>query len=109
MSLNIVVNHDKDKNLWVFVPEGEIDIYTSSKLKKEVLYNFENNKADILIDGKQLNYIDSTGLGALISILKRLKENEYKIYLSNLRPNIRKIFDITELDKLFIIRGEDSE
>ncbi|MCK9443751.1 MAG: STAS domain-containing protein [Tissierellaceae bacterium] len=109
MSLNITVNYDENENKWVFIPEGEIDIYTSSKLKKEILNNFEENKADIIIDGKKLNYIDSTGLGALISILKRLKENEYKIYLSNIKPNIRKIFDITELDKLFIIRGEDSE
>lgn len=109
MSLNITVNYDKNENKWVFIPEGEIDIYTSSKLKKEILYNFEKNKADIIIDGIKLNYIDSTGLGALISILKRLKENEYKIYLSNIKPNIRKIFDITELDKLFIIRGEDCE
>ena len=39
----------------------------------------------------------------------KFKENDNKIYLSNIKPNIRKLFDITELDKLFIIRGDDNE
>ncbi len=109
MSLTIEVAFDEKETKWLFLPNGEIDIFTSSKFKDEVLKHFNSNKTDIIIDGKNLTYIDSTGLGALISILKKLKEDNYKIYLSNIKPNIRKIFDITELDKLFIIRGEASE
>lgn len=109
MSLNIQVRFDEKENEWIFLPEGEIDIYTSPKFKEEVLKYFSSKETDILIDGQNLNYVDSTGLGALISILKNLKDKEYKIYLSNIKPNIRKIFDITELDKLFIIRGEVNE
>jgi anti-sigma B factor antagonist len=45
----------------------------------------------------------------LIGILKQVKEDNKKIYLSNIKPNIRKLFDITELDKLFIIRSENDE
>ena len=109
MSLIVEVIFDEKEGKWLFFPNGEIDIYTASKFKEEVLENFNSNKTDIVIDGKNLSYIDSTGLGALISILKKLKEENFKIYLSNVKSNIRKIFDITELDKLFIIRGEDSE
>lgn len=109
MSLNIEVKFDEKENKWVFFPEGEIDIYTSPKFKEEILKYFNSKETDILINGENLNYVDSTGLGALISILKKLKDNEHKIYLSNIKPNIRKIFDITELDKLFIIRGEKDE
>ncbi len=109
MSLNIEIRFDEKENIWVFLPEGEIDIYTSPKVKEEILNCFNSKQTDILIDGERLKYIDSTGLGALISILKKLKEADNKIYLSNIKPNIRKIFDITELDKLFIIRGEEDE
>ena len=109
MSLNIEVKFDEKENKWVFFPEGEIDIYTSPKFKEEILKYFNSKETDILINWENLNYVDSTGLGALISILKKLKDNEHKIYLSNIKSNIRKIFDITELDKLFIIRGEKDE
>lgn len=109
MSLDIHVNFDEQENKWVFVPVGEIDIYTSTKFKEQVLDSFKSKKTDILIDGEKLDYVDSTGLGALIYILKNLNQNEYKIHLTNIKPNIRKLFSITELDKLFVIRGETND
>lgn len=109
MALNVEVRFDEEENKWVFIPQGEIDIYTYPSFKEEVMKCFEIKERDLLIDGQKLDYIDSTGLGALISIYKNLKDKEYKIYLSNIKPNIRKILDITELDKLFIIRSENNE
>lgn len=109
MSFNTIVEFNKVENKWVFMPEGDMDIYTSAIFKDQVIKSYEETKVDLLIDGVGLDYIDSTGLGALISILKLVKESDHKIYLSNIKPNIRKLFDITELDKLFIIRGADNE
>lgn len=109
MSLNTNVDFDFDENQWIIKPIGEIDIHTSSIFKEDVVKAFENRKADIVIAGEHLEYIDSTGLGALISVLKMLQETEFKIYIDNIKPNIRKLFDITDLDKLFIIRGEGDE
>jgi len=109
MSLNMEILFDEKENKWVFLPDGEIDIYTSPKFKEDVLKSFDSKTTDIIINGEKLSYLDSTGLGVLISILKKLKDNEYKVYLLNIKPNIRKIFEITKLDKLFIIRGEKDE
>jgi anti-sigma B factor antagonist len=109
VSFNTNVKYNESENLWVIEPEGDMDIYTSADFKDKIIKVFEEKKADLLLDGQGLDYIDSTGLGALIGILKRVKESDHKIYLSNIKPNIRKLFSITELDKLFIIRGEDNE
>lgn len=109
MSLNTIVDFNNDSNQWIIKPIGEIDIYTSSVFKEEIVNAFEDRKADLVIEGENLEYIDSTGLGALISVLKMLQETEFKIYIDNIKPNIRKLFDITELDKLFVIRGEGDE
>ena len=109
MSLDMQINFDEKENRWVFLPKGELDIYTSTKFKEDILTSFDSRKTDILIDGEKLEYVDSTGLGALIYILKNLKDNDYKIHLWNIKPNIKKLFNITELDKLFIIRGEINE
>lgn len=109
MSLNMETDFDKEKDSWVFFPKGDLDIYNSKEFKNEVIENFNKENKDILIDGKDLDYLDSTGLGALISVLKTVKDTDYKIYLENIKPNIRKLFYITELDKLFVIRGEKDE
>ncbi len=63
----------------------------------------DDKQSDILIDGDRLEYLDSTGLGTLISILKKAKESNNRIILKNIKPNIRKLFDITELDKVFVV------
>lgn len=109
MSFNTDVKYSEEENKWVFKLEGDMDIYTSDIFKDQAIRSFEEKEADLLIDGEKLDYMDSTGLGALIGILKLVQESNYKIYLTNIKPNIRKLFDITELDKLFVIRGEDNE
>lgn len=109
MSLELQVYFNEDKDAWVVEPNGEIDIYTSPSFKNKLVNSYMEKKRDIIIEGEKLEYIDSTGLGALISILKAIEEDKHKIYLLNIKPNIKKLFEITELDKLFIIRGENNE
>ena len=104
---NVLFNEEEQS--WILMPEGDMDIYTSATFKEDVLSSFEKTPADLVIDGEKLDYIDSTGLGALIGILKRVKETDHNIYLHNVKPNIKKLFDITELDKLFIFRGDNNE
>lgn len=83
--------------------KGEIDICTSTELK-EKLYNIvDTNQKDLLIDCKELNYIDSTGLGIFVAALKKAKQYEKKITILNLKDNIKKLFIITGLDKIFQI------
>mgnify|MGYP001380936152 FL=1 len=82
---------------------GEIDIYTSNELK-EKLYNIvDTNKKDLIIDCKELDYIDSTGLGIFVGALKKAKQYEKKVVIINLKDNIKKLFTITGLDKVFQI------
>lgn len=109
MSFMNTVEYNEEENIWVFKPEGDMDIYTSESFKEQVLKSLDTKNLSILIDGENLDYIDSTGLGVLISILKKVKESDHNIYLENIKPNIKKLFNITELDKLFIFRGEDNE
>lgn len=50
---------------------GEVDIYTSQELKENLYRVVETNKKDLIIDCKELNYIDSTGLGIFVGALKK--------------------------------------
>ncbi|HPD01310.1 MAG TPA: STAS domain-containing protein [Acetivibrio sp.] len=82
---------------------GEVDIYTSQELK-ENLYNIvDANKTDLIIDCRELNYIDSTGLGIFVGALKKAKEHDKKMVITGLKDNIKKLFIITGLDKVFTI------
>lgn len=92
-------------NTWEVKLNGEIDIYNAPELKERLLELIEKRQGSIIIDCEDLKYIDSTGLGALISVLKRVKEYDGNIEIVNLKPYINKIFTITGLDKVFIIEA----
>lgn len=102
--MSLIIDITVEDDYLKIKPIGEIDIYTSPKFKDEVIKYFKKNSKNILIDGEKLEYIDSTGLGALISIYKILKEEEKDIYIKNIKPNIKKLFEITDLNKIFTIK-----
>jgi len=97
-----------DGNVWRITLSGEIDIYNSSDMKTLLTKLMEEHTADMHVDCNNLEYIDSTGLGALVGALKNIKSQGKEMHLLNVKPNILKLFRITNLDKVFIIEeGRD--
>ena len=103
MSVNI--ESKLDNNFWNVGIDGELDVAGADKVKEHLNGLIEDKPMDVKIDFTNLEYIDSTGLGALIGVLKRLKVNEKDIYIINARKNVKKIFTITGLDKIFKVEG----
>lgn len=99
------LNYDikEEENLIEINLDGDLDAYSSDEFKEAVLKKIPSSK-DILINAKKLNFIDSTGLGSLISIYNNIKEQEKTISIEEIKPNVKQIFEITELDKLFNIK-----
>jgi anti-sigma B factor antagonist len=57
----------------------------------------------LVIDLENIDYLDSSGLGALVGVARRLKANEAVLKLSNLNERVRKVFEITRAFMLFDI------
>lgn len=85
---------------------GDLDIYNNKKFKEKLADIYEELDKDLVVDCSHLEYIDSTGLGSFISLLKLTRDEEKEITVKNLKKNIKKVFKITELDKLFNL-GDD--
>jgi len=105
MSLQIKKDFNNENNYWCVELVGEVDVYTAGELKEVFMSIIEEKKENIKIDAEKLEYIDSTGLGILIGALKRLKKDDKNIIISNIRPNVKKLLNITGLDKIFIVEG----
>lgn len=105
MSIFIEKSFDEQNMEWNVGIKGEVDIYTSNKLKEELSSLVEEKTANLRIEASELEYIDSTGLGILIGALKRLKQSNKDIYIVNTKTNVKKIFSITGLDKIFKLEG----
>ena len=105
MSIKIDSMIDTTDNSWRVSLEGELDVSTADELKKYLHKIVDEKNIDIRLNLENLDYIDSTGLGVMIGILKRLKIENKEVYIENPKSNVRKIFNITGLDKIFKLEG----
>lgn len=85
---------------------GDLDIYNNKKFKEKLADIYEELDKDLVVDCSKLEYIDSTGLGSFISLLKLTRDEDKTITVKNLKKNIKKVFKITDLDKLFNLGDE---
>jgi anti-sigma B factor antagonist len=101
-SLDIKVQvHGQNGQPYVVELTGEIDVYTSPKVKDAIAELIDSGHYNLVINLEKVRYIDSTGLGVLIGGLKRVREHGGSVSLVCTNPQIRKIFDITGLVKIF--------
>lgn len=98
MAFNAIYNEDEKLNITL---SGDLDINTVEEFKKEALEKYKDLDKDIVIDLKDLDYIDSTGLGAVITVFKEVRDKGKSLTVKHAKKNIKKLFVITELDQLF--------
>lgn len=87
---------------------GDIDAYHSAAFKQKTLEHMPHtDKKIVAFDLSEVPYIDSAGLGSIVSLIKESKKTEKELVLFSLQPQVKKIFEMTKLDK--IIRIVDTE
>ena len=98
---------EADDDAYVVELGGEIDVYTSPKVKDAITELIDQGHYNLVINLEKVRYIDSTGLGVLIGGLKRVREHGGTVNLVCTNPQIKKIFDITGLVKIFGIYDDE--
>jgi anti-sigma B factor antagonist len=83
--------------------EGEVDLYTAPELKQELHRLVGEGAKRIVIDMTQTTFIDSTTLGVLLSVVKRVRPEGGSVVLVCPDRNVKRIFEITLLDRVFTI------
>ncbi len=96
----------KDYNgVKVIAPSGEIDMYSSPALRKELM-SLVNKKVPVLfVDFKGVSYIDSSGIATFVEGLKGMMSYGGKLKFHGIPQKIMEIFSFSKLDKVFEIYG----
>jgi len=87
----------KNGEVYIIDVNGEMDLYNSYKLKELVLKMLEKNVKSFIINLEQVDYIDSSGIGALIYICSTIKKMNLKLYISNIHGSVKKVIELTKL------------
>jgi len=107
--MELEIKSDRNGNVCAVTLDGEIDVYTAPRLKEELVSAVESGCHNVVVDMEKVGFIDSSGLGVLVSALRRARERDGVVRIVCTRDNILKIFRITGLDKVFPIFSDMDE
>lgn len=83
----------------------DANLSRSELFKDFVFEEIDSGARKIVISFENVEYLDSSFLGALVAILKHLVPHEGKLILVELNNDIQNLFELTRLDKIFTLRN----
>lgn len=101
--MSFTVRRDEGKGVVVIGVDGQLIVGNRHELKQTVLDAVASGDRKILVDFTETGYIDSSGLGVLVSLAKKLREEGGELRLAGLNEDLKTLFELTKLDTLFAI------
>jgi anti-sigma B factor antagonist len=82
---------------------GEVNLRTSPTLHNELLRLVEQQPKRLIVNLAGVEYMDSSGVGTLIETKRRIDRYQGRLVLASLQPRVMGVFEITQLQRFFII------
>ena len=82
---------------------GEIDVYTAPVLREQLANLVDSGRTDLVVDLTAVKFMDSTGLGVLVGVLKKVRGHDGRLQLVIDSERLLKVFRITALTQVFTI------
>ncbi len=89
--------------------KGRLDFSSSTSLKERVMELMSDGKRHFVVNMAKVDFINSSGLGTLVSVLKEVRLAKGKMVLANLGTYVQEIFEITQLSHIFEICTSEDE
>lgn len=106
--MNLQIDQKSDITI-ITVREERLDAHNSNDLKEKIYSIFEGGKKNILVDLREVRFIDSSGLGALVSGFKNAISHQGNLKLSGLQSQVKSMFELTRLHRVFEIFDTTAE
>jgi anti-sigma B factor antagonist len=93
----------------VIVLAGDIDLHHAPVVHQALVDVCEDKPELLVINLSEVEYMDSSGVGTLVEVFRRVKAYRGKLSLCGLNERVRSIFEITKLDQFFKIYKTEEE
>jgi anti-anti-sigma factor len=97
-------------NVIIVAVEGQVRILTQSEFKEymDMLYEKYGN-GTVLLDMQKVSYMNSAAIGIIVDTFRRFRDNDGRLILSGLTPEIAKLFEVTKLNRFIEIYADVGE
>ncbi len=90
------------------VPVEELDASNSSEFKRDIAPILQAN-TKLVLDLNRLRFVDSSGLGAMLSCLRQLTAKAGDLKLCSMSQQVRSLFELVRMHRIFDIHGTRDE
>lgn len=90
-------------------PSGILDSTQAIKFREEVNQLVAGGAQIVLVDLKDVTFVDSSGLGALVSALKVVRSAGGKLCICSINEQVRMLFELTSMDRVFEVFANQDE
>ncbi|TVR14531.1 MAG: anti-sigma factor antagonist [Phormidium sp. GEM2.Bin31] len=90
-------------------PDGLLDGVKAGEVRREIGECLETGAKVILLDLKDVTFIDSSGLGALVSALKTVRAADAKMFVCSISDQVKILFELTSMNRVFKIFSDRQE
>jgi anti-sigma B factor antagonist len=97
----VIGNVRQEHGVTIIEIEGRFDAVSAPQMKVELHQLIESGKTKLVIDLESMDFIDSAGLGVLVSCLRRTAAEGGDLRLAGVPPFCRSIFELTRLTRVF--------
>jgi anti-anti-sigma factor len=106
----MIFSHKQESDTVVIAIEGNIALDGVNEAKAYMKPHLDNpDVKGLLLNFEKVNFIDSSGIGLIVSIFKTMQEKNGKLVLTNLSKKNEEIFSITRLNKILDIFPTEAE
>ena len=105
----VTIKTNTEGGIFVINIDGEIDASSSIQLDEVLSKSVTGDHSKIIVDGEQLSYISSAGLGVFMSYLEDIKAYKIRLAIFGLNEKVRNVFEILGLDQLLNIVDKKDE
>jgi len=89
---------------------GDVDLYNVSELKQAIFDVVEKDGVEsLIIDMHETNYLDSSGIGALVAGQKKIKARGGKFALMSIKEDVLNVLKLATLDQFFTIYDSETD
>ena len=100
---------EKRTNVDVLKYKGRLDVNTAENFRNKANETINSGGLRLAIDFADITFVDSSGLGALVNILRTANQKGGDVKLFSLKPEIRMVIELTRLNKVFQIFNSEEE
>ena len=90
-----------DMSVQVLAPSGILDGTQAEEVRTQVDGALAAGAKTLLMDLKDTTFVDSSGLGTLVSVLKKVRAQNCEMVVCSINPQVKMLFELTSMDRVF--------